>query len=598
MAHDVFISHSAKDKTTADAVCATLESEGIRCWIAPRDVVPGTEWGRSIIEAIERTRIMVLLFTANANASPQIRREVERAANHDVVILPFRVENVIPDKSLEYFVGNVHWQDALTPPLEVHLGKLAKTVRALIAGSGSGYRHKPESVEVGPSEPIALLTPENFSTGGTLGTRDICPKAAAPGTALSFASARRSNLAAYWSLALFAALQLVTWTYRSAMNIVIGRIAEDLHATGSVFIRSDSTPLVCYILASLLAGWLGDRVSRKPLVVAGALLMSLGALATAGIENYASLLACQSAVNVGAAVVGVLALSLLSDFYSERNRTWVFSIFLIMFPVGNAISGIIWGRMAQSTIWRSQFVLLAIPGLLFAALYGALGHEPERGSCDAIQPSHRPAAIAGLLTSPAFLAATLGTGAILCAIATTGNWVFRFLMQIDGMAVADVDREAALAAATASIAGIAVGGWLGHHWLRSNYRALYQVAFWGATLALPFFAMFLFGNSSLAIPLLFASEFFLFLPVAPIFAAAANSISAPVRSRAFGIFLAFDQFCHFFLGLRIIAWVAERNGLRFGLATPLIFLAIAAIILLVGARFAPAWSGTSELKTA
>ncbi len=56
MAHDVFISYSAKDKTTADAVCAMLESEGIRCWIAPRDVVPGMEWGECIIEAIEQTR--------------------------------------------------------------------------------------------------------------------------------------------------------------------------------------------------------------------------------------------------------------------------------------------------------------------------------------------------------------------------------------------------------------------------------------------------------------------------------------------------------------------------------------------------------------
>ncbi len=43
MAHDVFISHSAKDKATADAVCAVLEAEGIRCWIAPRDVLPSVE---------------------------------------------------------------------------------------------------------------------------------------------------------------------------------------------------------------------------------------------------------------------------------------------------------------------------------------------------------------------------------------------------------------------------------------------------------------------------------------------------------------------------------------------------------------------------
>ncbi len=133
MAHDVFISHSAKDKATADAVCAMLESSGIRCWIAPRDVVPSMEYGEAIIDAIEGSRIMVLVFTANANASPQIRREIERAVNHGVAILPLRMENVLPGKSLEYFIGNVHWLDALTPPLESHLKGLAGTIKILLA---------------------------------------------------------------------------------------------------------------------------------------------------------------------------------------------------------------------------------------------------------------------------------------------------------------------------------------------------------------------------------------------------------------------------------------------------------------------------------
>ncbi|MDR3799935.1 MAG: toll/interleukin-1 receptor domain-containing protein [Terracidiphilus sp.] len=138
MAHDVFISHSAKDKVTADAVCAMLESNGIRCWIAPRDVIPSMEWGEAIIDAIEQCRIMVLVFTANANASPQIRREVERAVNRGVAILPLRMEDVLPGKSLEYFIGNVHWLDALTPPVEAHLKNLAGTIRILLARNEQG----------------------------------------------------------------------------------------------------------------------------------------------------------------------------------------------------------------------------------------------------------------------------------------------------------------------------------------------------------------------------------------------------------------------------------------------------------------------------
>src|ERR1700691_2060527 len=112
MAHDVFISHSVKDKVTADAVCAVLEAEGVRCWIAPRDVLPSMEWSTAIVDAIEESRIIVLVFTANATASPQIRREVECAVNHGVPILPVRIEDVLPTKALEYFIGNVHWLDA------------------------------------------------------------------------------------------------------------------------------------------------------------------------------------------------------------------------------------------------------------------------------------------------------------------------------------------------------------------------------------------------------------------------------------------------------------------------------------------------------
>jgi len=44
MAHDVFISHSVKDKAVAEAIVARLEAESVTCWVAPRDVVPGADW--------------------------------------------------------------------------------------------------------------------------------------------------------------------------------------------------------------------------------------------------------------------------------------------------------------------------------------------------------------------------------------------------------------------------------------------------------------------------------------------------------------------------------------------------------------------------
>jgi len=60
MPFDAFVSYSNKDKTAADATCAVLEGAGVRCWIAPRDLTPGGEYGAAIIEAIDQCRVMVL----------------------------------------------------------------------------------------------------------------------------------------------------------------------------------------------------------------------------------------------------------------------------------------------------------------------------------------------------------------------------------------------------------------------------------------------------------------------------------------------------------------------------------------------------------
>jgi len=148
MAFDVFISYSSKDKAAADAACATLESSGVRAWIAPRDVRPGVEYGAAIVDAIEQCRALVLIFSSSANNSGQILREVERAVSKGIPIVPVRIEGVLPTKSMEYFLGTIHWLDALTPPLENHLRKLVDIVNAILtsdAGDVDGSSRKKPS---------------------------------------------------------------------------------------------------------------------------------------------------------------------------------------------------------------------------------------------------------------------------------------------------------------------------------------------------------------------------------------------------------------------------------------------------------------------
>ncbi len=162
MAHDVFISYSSKDKPIADATCAALEAKGLRCWIAPRDIVPGADWGESIVDAIAASKAFVLLLSANANLSPQIKREVERAVHAAVPVITMRIEDVQPSKSLSYFLSTPHWLDAMTPPLERHLTYLANVLRSILDGTSA----PPAPPKAVPAVPAWLLDRRVLIGGG------------------------------------------------------------------------------------------------------------------------------------------------------------------------------------------------------------------------------------------------------------------------------------------------------------------------------------------------------------------------------------------------------------------------------------------------
>jgi TIR domain-containing protein len=133
MAHDVFISHSSNNRTVANAVCAALEGIGIRCWIAPRDVLPGRSYSGEITRAIQQSRAFVLIFSEHSNNSEQVLREVQLAANSRLHIVQFRIDAVVPSDDLEYYLSGPHWLDAVTPPLEDSLGQLKSSMKALLA---------------------------------------------------------------------------------------------------------------------------------------------------------------------------------------------------------------------------------------------------------------------------------------------------------------------------------------------------------------------------------------------------------------------------------------------------------------------------------
>src|SRR5438067_7546355 len=159
MAHDVFISHSTSNRPVANAVCAALERAGIRCWIAPRDVLPGRSYSGEITRAIQQSRAFVLIFSAHSNNSEQVLREVQLAANSRLHIVQFRIDAVVPSDDLEYYLSGPHWLDAVTPPLENHLEQLKSSMKALLSLPRAGGIDSPAPVSPPPSVGQSISAP-------------------------------------------------------------------------------------------------------------------------------------------------------------------------------------------------------------------------------------------------------------------------------------------------------------------------------------------------------------------------------------------------------------------------------------------------------
>jgi TIR domain len=135
MGHDVFISHARKDISIADVICEKLESAGVRCWIAARDISASEDWTAAIRKAIESSRVMILVLSENANAAPHIEREIAHAFYTRRIIIPLRLANTLPRRDFLFYLSSVRWFNAFSPHAEQHLEVLAARIKDLVHDS-------------------------------------------------------------------------------------------------------------------------------------------------------------------------------------------------------------------------------------------------------------------------------------------------------------------------------------------------------------------------------------------------------------------------------------------------------------------------------
>jgi TolB-like protein/Flp pilus assembly protein TadD len=127
--HDVFVSYASQDGAVANAVVEALEKQGIRCWIAPRDVTPGALYADGIIRAINDARVLVLVLSASSTASPHVGKEVERASSKRRPIIALKVDAAPLTRALEYFLSESQWIDVGAEGVSTAASKLVEAVR-------------------------------------------------------------------------------------------------------------------------------------------------------------------------------------------------------------------------------------------------------------------------------------------------------------------------------------------------------------------------------------------------------------------------------------------------------------------------------------
>jgi tetratricopeptide (TPR) repeat protein len=111
MSAKVFISHSSNDHKAAQTICTALEHRGLVCWMASRDVGPGQNYMDAIVRAIRDAKVMVLVFSQNANISDEILKELSLASKYKVNVIPARIEDVVPSEAFELEFATRQWID-------------------------------------------------------------------------------------------------------------------------------------------------------------------------------------------------------------------------------------------------------------------------------------------------------------------------------------------------------------------------------------------------------------------------------------------------------------------------------------------------------
>lgn len=142
MAKKIFISYASADQETANKLVAEIERRGIECWLSSRNIRPGQDYQKEIVNALENCGVVLLLFSQHANESVEIPKELALASRFRKTIIPARIEDIVPSGSFAYQITSAQFID-LFRGFESKIEELCAYLAEVLAKQGETVQLTP-----------------------------------------------------------------------------------------------------------------------------------------------------------------------------------------------------------------------------------------------------------------------------------------------------------------------------------------------------------------------------------------------------------------------------------------------------------------------
>ncbi len=124
--------------------------------------------------------------------------------------------------------------------------------------------------------------------------------------------------------------------------------------------------MVPFAFASLVHGPLSDAIGRRPVMIWGMALYTLGSIACTLAPNYMSLIAARALQGATAGVGVVIGRAVIRDLYHGARAQRLMSVTTMIFSIAPAVAPIVGGWAHVAFGWRAVFAIMVLCGLVFA----------------------------------------------------------------------------------------------------------------------------------------------------------------------------------------------------------------------------------------